>query len=274
MNQPSFRIRRVASLLVTTIALLLLGGVAWIKEGTIGNAPVLTGSTLLSTVVLLMLIGVRRRLPVIPLASMSSWTQFHLYLGLFSVGVYWMHVPAIIGKGNFESWLSILFLLVAGSGLYGIYASRMLPKRMTAVEAEHRLEPLHGLREQGSREQIAQTASDMVGELNEPSEEGLLTSFYNSNLNPFFSSRPSLAYLMVPSDARRRRLLSGLQELDRYLESEGRSMAGRFAMLVRRKDILDYQFAMKLRLRLWLVTHGILSVALLAGGFVHAWIAS
>jgi hypothetical protein len=269
----------VASLLVTTIALLLVGGVAWIKEGRVGNAPVLTGSTLLSTVVLLMLIGVRRRLPLIPLASMSSWTQFHLYLGLFSVGIYWMHVPAIIGKGNFESWLSILFLLVAGSGLYGIYASRMLPKRMTAVEAEHRLEHLHGLREQvlgevGHRAQIAQTASDLVGELNEPSGEGVLTSFYNSDLNPFFSSRPSLAYLMVPSDARRRRLLSGLQELDRYLESEGRSMAGRFAMLVRRKDILDYQFAMKLRLRLWLVTHGILSVALLAGGVVHAWMVS
>ena len=265
MNQPTFRIRRLVSLLVTTIAVLLVGGIAWIEEGRIGNASVFTGFTLLSTIVLLMLIGVRRRLPVMALGSMSSWTQFHLYLGIFSVGIYCLHVPAIVGKGNFESWLSILFLLVAGSGLYGIYASRMLPKRMTAVETEHCLDRVHW-----HRDQIAQTASEMAGALNEPSGDGVLRSFYDSNLNPFFTSRPSLAFLMVPSNSRRRRLLSGLQELDRYLEGEGKNMAGRFATLVRRKDSLDYQFAMKLRLRLWLVTHCILSVALLAGGIVHA----
>ncbi len=123
MFQPSFRIRRLVSLAVTLVALLLVALIAWIEEGRFGDASMLTGFTLLSTVLLLMLIGARRRLPVLRLGSMSTWTQCHLYLGLFSVGVFWMHVPTILGNGLFEGGLSLLFLLVSGSGVYGIYAS-------------------------------------------------------------------------------------------------------------------------------------------------------
>jgi len=101
----------------------------------------------------------------------------------------------------------------------------------------------------------------------------VLGSFYRNYLNPFFSSRPSLAYVLMPSGVRRRRLLSGLKELDRYLESDGRNTAGRFAALVRSRDDLDYQYALQLRLRLWLVIHCVFSVALIVGGIVHAVIA-
>ena len=265
MFQPSFRIRRLVSLAVTLVALLLVALIAWIEEGRFGDASMLTGFTLLSTVLLLMLIGARRRLPVLRLGSMSTWTQCHLYLGLFSVGVFWMHVPTILGNGLFEGGLSLLFLLVSGSGVYGIYASRALPKRLTVVEGQHRFD-----RVSWHRHQIAEKASELLGELSEPAGDAVLGSFYTSSLNPFFNSRPSLAYVMVPSGSRRRRLLNGLKELDRYLETEGRSIAGRFAALIRRRDDLDYQFALQLRLRLWLVLHCVLSVALVSGGIVHA----
>ena len=75
-------------------------------------------------------------------------------------------------------------------------------------------------------------------------------------------------------DSRRRRLLSGLKDLDRYLETEDRITAGQFATLVQHKDQLDYQFAMQLRLRIWLVVHGVLSIVLLAGAIYHAVVAS
>lgn len=265
MYQPTFRFRRLASLLVTFALLMLFASFAWFQEERFGQSSRFTGITLLSTVVLLMLIGVRRRLPVVPMGSMSSWTQVHLYLGLFSVGVYWMHVPVIVAHGLFEGGLSVLFLIVAGSGLYGIYASRTIPRRLAVVEDERRFDRIRW-----HRHQIAQQAGELIAAWKEPGGEGLLSDFYSGSLNPFFSSRPSLAYVMVPSGARRRRLLNALNELDRYLESEGRGLAGRFAALIRRRDDLDYQFALQLRLRLWLVTHCLLSVALLAAGILHA----
>ena len=42
--------------------------------------------------------------------------------------------PALIGGGIFECGLSIVFWLVTASGVYGIYASRTFPKRLTAIE--------------------------------------------------------------------------------------------------------------------------------------------
>lgn len=269
MYKPTFRTRRLLSLIVTLIALLIVIAVAWIQEGRLAQASFFTGATVLGSVLLLGLLGVRRRLPILSLGSMSTWTQIHLYMGIFSAGVYVIHVPVLIGGGVFECGLSIVFLLVTASGFYGIYASRTLPRRLTAVEGQHRFD-----RVTWHRGQIAEKARSLLDELNEQTGMRVLGSFYTNYLNPFFSSRPSFAYVLVPSGVRRRRLLSGLRELDRYLETDGRNTAGRFAALVRRRDDLDYQYALQLRLRLWLVIHCVASMALIVGGIVHgvmAW---
>jgi hypothetical protein len=123
------------------------------------------------------------------------------------------------------------------------------------------------------RGQIADTARQVLEELTEQTGVRVLGSFYTNYLNPFFAARPSLAYVLVPTGVRRRRLLNGLKELDRYLESEGRGTAGQLAALVRRRDDLDYQYALQMRLRLWLVIHSAFSVALILGGVVHAVVA-
>lgn len=268
MSSMSFRTRRVLASVVTLVAVALVAFVAWIEHGRLGHASILTGSTLLATIVLLTLLGIRRRLPVLPLGSASTWTQVHLYMGFFTAGVYLLHVPAVIGDGWFEGGLSLVFLAVTLSGFYGIYASRRMPKLLTAVEGQHRFD-----RVGWHRVQIADTARSLLDDVSEQSAQAVLGKFYQTYLSPFFQARPNLAYVLVPSGVRRRRLLNGLRELDRYLESEGRTAAGQFAALVRRRDDLDYQYALQLRLRLWLVIHSVLSVALLAGGIVHGVVA-
>lgn len=268
MLAPSFRTRRWMASTITLLVFALVAFLAWIEDSRLGNASVLTGSTVLAGVVLLMLLGVRRRLPVLPLGSVSSWTQIHIYLGCFTAGVYLIHVPVVMGDGWFEGGLSLSFLAVTLSGFYGVYASRRLPKRLAAVEGQHRFD-----RVGWHRGQIAETARCLLDDLKEKSAHPVLGGFYQDYLSPFFLSRPTLAYVLVPSGGRRRRLLSGLRELDRYLESEGRDTAGRFAALVRRRDDLDYQYALQLRLRLWVVVHSTLSIALLVGGIVHGVVA-
>ena len=265
MQPVSFRVRRNVSLLVTCVAVALVAGVTWLLYSRLAHESFFTGGILLATVLLLGLIGVRRRIPVLALGSMSTWTQVHAYMGLFTLGVYALHVPSLVAGGTFETGLSILFLVVAASGVYGIYASRTLPPRLTAVQGQHRFDHVHW-----HRHQIAEHAKELLDGLSEPSAVRVLGSFYTNYLSPFFSSSPSPAYLLAPSGMRRRRLLSGLQELDRYLETDGRSAAGKFAALVRRRDDLDYQYALQLRLRLWVLVHTVFSVALIAGGIVHA----
>ena len=265
MRPLSFRNRRRISLAVTALLVAAVWLVAWIQDGRLAHASVFTGATVLGSVVLLALLGVRRRLPVLRLGSVSTWTQIHIYTGLFAAGVYVIHVPTLIAGGVFECGLSIVFLLVSISGLYGVYASRTIPRRLTAVGEQYRFDRVNW-----HRGQIAQLAEDLLEELKEQTGVHVLGRFYHSFLQPFFHSRPNLAYVLAPTSVRRRRLLNGLTELDRYLEADSRSTAGRLAALVRRRDDLDYQFALQLRLRMWLVVHCCFSVILIIGAALHA----
>ena len=118
---------------------------------------------------------------------------------------------------------------------------------------------------------IADHARKLLEELSVHVRHTVLGSFYTQHLNPFFNSRPSLAYVLVPTGGRRRRLLSDLKDLERYLESEGRGTAGRLLRWCGARDDLDYQFAYQLRLRLWVAFHSILTLALVTGGLVHSF---
>lgn len=268
MSVLHFRTRRTIAIFATAIAILTTYGIAWLESGRLGHASYFTGITCLCCLLLLMVYGMRRRIPVLPLGNASTWTQIHIYTGLFATAVYVMHVPALIGSGIFECGLSLVFWMVSASGFYGIYASRTVPKRLTSVEGQYRFDqiPFH-------RVQLSDTAAGLLENVRQQSTLRVLGAYYTTYLKPFFDHRPSLAYVLVPSGNRRRNLLSGLKELDRYLEEEGRTTAGRFAALVRRRDDLDYQFALQLRLRLWLVIHAALSVALVVGAVVHALVA-
>ncbi|WP_182871216.1 hypothetical protein [Stieleria mannarensis] len=261
---PSLKLRRTIALSATLVVIAVFWGIAEWEAARLGRPAFFTGFTLLSGLVILMLLGVRRRLPFWPLGSVSTWTQIHLYVGLFTTAIYVVHVPVLIAGGMLESFLSIVFLMVTASGFYGIYASRTLPKRLTAVEGQHRFDRIDWV-----RHQIAAAAEKACQQISEASAKQVLQTFYQQALSPFFVSRPSVAYVIAPNGNRRRQLLGDLKELDRYLEDEGRRVAGQLAALVRRRDDLDYQFALQLRLRCWVVFHSLLSLVLLAAALVH-----
>ena len=263
-TSPDFKTRRVVASSFTIAVILLFVWLYQRETDRLGAPAFFTGFTLLACLLILILLGVRRRLPFWPLGSVSTWTQIHLYVALFTTVIYVLHVPALVASGVFESFLSMIFLLVTASGFYGLYVSRTLPKKLTAVEGQHRFD-----RVSWGRLQIAQAAEQTYQEISEPTAKQVLEAFYQHVLSPFFVSRPSLAYVIVPSGNRRRRLLGDLKELDRYLENDGRRAAGKLAALVRRRDDLDYQFALQLRLRCWVVFHSMLSLVLLAAAIVH-----
>jgi hypothetical protein len=264
----SFRRRRQLALLTTCVALTVVAAVVFIQHARLAQPAFFTGLTLYTAILFLLLLGVRRRLPTPVLGNVRDWTQLHLYTGLFSVGVYVLHVPALIGNGIFESGLSILFLLVAGSGIYGIIISRTIPKQLTAIAGESRFDQIGW-----QRQQVADKATALLGEISQHSSVGVIEAWYQTELTPFLVRPPSLGYLLTPSGRRRRRLLAGLQELERYIEPDCRPTTGRLAALVRRRDDLDYQYALQLRLRLWLIFHGLMSVALLVCASVHGILA-
>ncbi|MDM4017997.1 hypothetical protein [Roseiconus lacunae] len=266
--QPiSFRRRRSIAFAVTIAAVAIVYFAADYERNRLGEPDFVTGFTVFGGIAALMSLGVRRRLMFLPLGSVSMWTQIHIYTGVFTTIVYLMHVPALIGGGMFEAFLSVIFCMVSASGFYGLYISRTLPKRLTNVGKEHRFD-----RMPWTRNELAKIAEQTFQQIKEPTAKEVIESFYRTTLVPFFGGKPSLAYVLVPTGNRRRQLIGDLGNLHRYLEQEGRSVAGKFAALVRQRDDLDYQFALQLRLRVWIVFHAILSFLLLLCSFIHLFI--
>ncbi|MEM6473194.1 MAG: hypothetical protein AAF802_26775 [Planctomycetota bacterium] len=268
MGRMHLRTRRNLALSFTVFAVVGFSVLVQRQTDSLGRVAVLTGSTLLACLMLLVLIGLRRRITFLPLGSMSLWTQIHIHIGIFASAAYLHHVPSVIGDGLFEGCLSVMFLLVSGSGFYGLYVSRTFPRRLANVGNQHRFDRIRW-----TREQIAKSATELVSGKGSGAAAPVLLGFYESTLAPFFNSYPKLAYLVVPSGHHRRQILSNLKQLDRYFEEDARRTAGKLAALVRQRDDLDYQFALQLRLRGWVLFHSVTSVALIVFSIVHVVIA-
>lgn len=270
---PTFRRRRTIALMAVAIAIGLTAWIVSVADAILLHSNVMTGWILMACLLILTAIGVRRRIPILPLASMSTWTQIHLYTGLFCIAVFWMHTPAffrgqVIASGMMEGSLSLLFWFVSGSGVYGLIASRRLPVRLTNVGEQIRFDQIDW-----RREQIAEQAMMEIQSLQTPASVRVLGEFHQRYLNRYLGCRPSIVYLVVPTSVRRRRILAGLVELNRYLDDEVKTTTGNLAALVRFRDDLDYQYALQWRLRTWVVVHATASLALITMAIIHGVLA-
>lgn len=264
----SVRGRRLLALAITVLGIELVWCARQQIDAKLGHASVMTGAALLACLWILLAIGLRRRLAVLPLGSMSVWTQVHLHTGLFATAVFLMHVPAVIASGWFEGTLSWLFLAVAVSGFYGAWANRSLPRRMTTVSIQPRYDQIGRQRDQQRR-----AAADVYHGLPPAAGAAVLGDFYRRRLSDYFAAGTSLAMLALPRPTRRRRLLAELDDLRRYLDAGDVCAADQWAGLIRQRDELDYHHALQFRLRCWVAGHAALSLLLVVCATVHAVLA-
>jgi hypothetical protein len=264
----TIRHRRMAALLATIlIALVWLAGAHAIRIS-LGHPAIYSGTTLLFCLFTLMLLGLRKRLIVLPLWPVKTWVQIHIYTGLFACAAFVVHVPAIFASGRLEGPLSWLFILVSLSGFYGVYISRSAPKRLSSVSIEPRYDriPWH-------RDQIALAAQKTIAELKDSPDREILRSLYTNALKPYFDSPLPLRYLLHPSSMRRRRLIQTVVENHRYLDQSVLAAANRLSSLVRHRDDLDFQHAIQFRLRTWVTFHSAIASLLMVWSLVHAYLA-
>lgn len=261
----SMRRRRVLAGVATLLAILLFWQCNQIINTRLGNASLFSGSVLLACLLMLVAIGVRRRLIMLPLWSVSTWMQVHLYTGIFACVVFVAHVPRIIANGWFEGVLSWLFILVSASGIYGIIASRMIPKRLTAAPTQPRYDRIDW-----HRDQYRQAAAKESACLQPVSGGDVLAEFYARQLKHYFQSKLPLSFRIQPNRRRRRALLAELSDIRGYLSDQALESANRFAAMIRHRDELDYHHALLWKLRSWVIFHAGLSLVLLVWAIVHA----
>jgi len=223
---------------------------------------------MLAAVGFLALYNLRKKLPFLPLGSSTAWLQWHLYVGMGSVGIFAMHAGPSIPNGILETALSIVYMLTVGSGLVGLYLTRTIPPQLARIGQQVIYERIPGL-----RRDVWRRADEIV--MQSVSESGAVTlaEFYLQRLHAFFARPRRLAYKLRPSTVERKALLGEMQDVRRYLSDQEQGACEELFSLVRRKDDLDFHEARQKLLKVWLFAHIGLTYALVLLALLHALVA-
>ncbi|CAN5482538.1 hypothetical protein BH23VER1_BH23VER1_30660 [soil metagenome] len=260
--------RRVRSLLILAaiigVAFLLVA----ILEVALRSTAVLTGVVLLVVMLVLTFFNARKKLPFLPLLRASTWLQIHIYVGLFSVVLFLLHIGFRLPQGRLEIVLSVLFAVVAVSGVLGLLISRWLPNRMArsgeAVIYERIPSHQQGLTEEAER--IVREAEVSTG-------ASAISDFYFAELAPYFRGSGGVALIFGSEYRQQHQMQERLDAFGRYLDDKEKEVVAKLRDCIERKRNLDFQRAAQKLLKLWLFVHIPFTYSLLIVAFVHAWIA-
>ncbi|MDX1930202.1 MAG: hypothetical protein SFV81_26980 [Pirellulaceae bacterium] len=245
----SFRSRRIIASSLTLASVFATALAVQSVANRLGDASIATGWTLLIATAGLYLLSLRKKLIQFRLGPVSAWLQMHTYMGSFASVVFLMHIGWPI-RGVFEIALATCFTIVAVSGIVLTYMSRALPRRLAAIKQDFRLELIPALRLSVTKE-----AHELAIHSASFGEGATLVEFYQQRLLPFFLSRRSWLYRLIPTGYTRRQLLRELNDLDRYLAAQGLQSRQQLAAMVQTKDDLDYHYALQSRLRMMFAMH-------------------
>jgi len=233
----------------------------------LGNEAFATGYTLLTTIVALCLLGIRKRLPGTNLGSVSIWQTTHHYLGVFCLVTYCMHAR-LVATGLLEATLACLFWIIIITGFASWYINRSSPRLLRAAGPAILRSDIPE-----ARVEVAHEAYQLALEAAGSDNAFVIADFYQSTLSKYFSSSRSIFYRILPTGKYRRDLQYQLDELTRYLDNKGQEMQSRMTNLVKRKDDLDFQAAIHNRMRFCATIHTVLLGAFLVFTVGHVLVA-
>ena len=232
------------------------------KFGALPNYAYLTGWALLAGMFALMIYNVRKKLPFLPLGKSETWLQIHIYLGFYTTLLFLIHLNFRTPHGWFEITLAWLFVLVSGSGMVGLFFSRVLPRRLATRGGEVIFEKIPALRH------ALKTEAEKLA-LGADAKSPVIAEFYARRLANFFAGPKNCRLHLVESRRPFNALLAEIEDLRRTGSDAERVTLEKLASLVHQKDGLDYHRALQLVLKLWLFVHIPLTYGLLIFTVLH-----
>ncbi len=212
----------------------------------------------------LLWLGIRKRRYRRSRTSLQGWVSAHVYFGLASVVVATLHSGFELGF-NLHSLAWLLLVVVVFSGIYGVLVYVGEPASMTGNMGEDSVETLLMQIHAGDQEarRLVLRMSDAYVQLVQDAADGTRLE-------------GTLLQHMLRSHSRRcptTRAVQRMEVLNRGLQGEAlrdaRALYG--LMLVRRSAVkkIRREFRSIARMRLWLMVHVPLSIALLCALVAH-----
>ena len=79
--------RRVRNTGLMLVALILLWLWCRTQHSALRSTTFATGYLLMASIAILAMYNVRKKLPSLPLGSSTTWLQWHLYIGIATIGI-------------------------------------------------------------------------------------------------------------------------------------------------------------------------------------------
>lgn len=260
----TFLKRRRVALTFTLLIAVLVVFFLWAYKQRLASNTAISGWSLFAIMLILSAYNLRKKVPFLPLLRSATWLQIHLYLGLLTVAIFIMHVGVRVPNGNLETIITILYIIVAGTGFLGLFLTRTFPKRMT-VRGEEVLFERMPIYRRNLNDRAEKLVLDAVSETNTTT----LADYYKLRLAGFFSGFRNYWHHLFESKRPRHVFATEFSDLDRYLNDRERQIVSELAELVYIKDDLDYQHALQKTLKGWLYVHIAATYSLLLFVITH-----
>ncbi|SMF72604.1 hypothetical protein SAMN06265365_13045 [Tistlia consotensis] len=263
-----FATRRLRNGLAGLLAMALLWTVVELRGLTMQDSGRLTGWLLVAALVVLGAYNLRKKLPVLPLGDSASWLQLHLYLGLVTALLFFLHGGWGLPDGPLEIllWGLVLGLLV--TGIFGLALSRLAPAALTW----HGERVIHERIPQ-LRRRLADEVEELVTRAVEETSSGTLAGYHVNVLKRYFARPRHRWYHLVRSKRPLRHLCREIEALKRYLGPGDRAVLDEIEARIVAKDNLDFQETWQGLLKGWLFLHVPLTYATLVMVPLHVVLA-
>jgi len=260
----TFAKRRRYALIFTLLIAAVLVVYLWAYQQRLASNSFISGWILFGIMLVLTAYNLRKKVPFLPLLRSATWLQIHLYLGLLTVVIFIMHVGMRIPNGNLETIITVLYIIVAGTGVLGLFLTRTFPKRLT-VRGEEVLFERMPIYRRNLNDRAEKLVLDAVTETNTTT----LADYYKLRLAGFFAGFRNYWHHLFESKRPRHVFATEFNDLDRYLNDREREIAGELAEIVYIKDDLDYQYVLQKTLKAWLYVHIAATYSLLIFVITH-----
>lgn len=267
LHTPTKR-RRVINTAVLIIGCLLAVLMFRVAEVSLANPAEWSGWTVLVSVIVLLIYAVRKRLSTLPLGRVAHWLQVHIYLGIFCLFVFLMHIGWRIPNGWFEGALAFTFVGTILTGLVGLYWSRTLPSELTRLGDEVIYERINGF-----VGKIRMQAEAEILNAVEASGSRALADFYQSTGHDYFS-RPRFQWARLNLNYfPNRKIHQALEISRRFMTADETPFADRIEELIEQKNRLDAHFTWQGTLKHWLFVHLAFSLSMIPLVILHVILA-
>ncbi len=243
----------------------------------IGGTPLglVLGTISLGIFVFAALLGVRKKLPFLPVGNVQRWLRGHIWLTLLTIPLILLHSGFRLG-GPMTTTLMVLYAIVMVSGIYGLILQHKLPTMMKeSLAAEIVFEQIPNVRAQlcaaaeklqRSLKQQATSGSAVVA--TDVSQEEVLAGFIEQRLLPYLRAGRGERYRL--SHAREADDI--FSHLKLRVDEMYRACVDEMRRWCNERRLTDTQLRMQYWLHGWLIVHVPLSFLLLLMTVWHAFV--